>query len=91
VFQTDIHPAAQVGRGVFLDHATRLVVERDVSSLQNVTLGGTGTLLGDCHPKVRKGVIIGAGRRSAAIWRLARTPRSLQGPCYSRRYRLSPP
>jgi len=69
VFQTDIHPAAQIGKGVFLDHATGLVVgetavvEDDVSLLQNVTLGGTGKVAGDRHPKVRKGVIIGAGAK----------------------------
>jgi serine O-acetyltransferase len=69
VFQTDIHPAAQIGAGVFLDHATGLVVgetaviEDDVSLLQNVTLGGTGKHAGDRHPKVRKGTIIGAGAK----------------------------
>ena len=70
VFQTDIHPAARIGRGVFLDHATGLVVgetaviEDDVSILQNVTLGGTGKESGYCHPKVRSGVMIGAVRHS---------------------------
>jgi serine O-acetyltransferase len=69
VFQTDIHPAARIGKGVFIDHATGLVVgetaviEDDVSLLQNVTLGGTGKHGGDRHPKVRKGVIIGAGAK----------------------------
>jgi len=69
VFQTDIHPAARIGAGVFLDHATGLVVgetaviEDDVSLLQNVTLGGTGKQAGDRHPKVRKGTIIGAGAK----------------------------
>jgi len=69
VFQTDIHPAARIGAGVFLDHATGLVVgetaviEDDVSLLQNVTLGGTGKHAGDRHPKVRKGTIIGAGAK----------------------------
>jgi serine O-acetyltransferase len=69
VFQTDIHPAAQIGAGVFVDHATGLVVgetaviEDDVSLLQNVTLGGTGKHAGDRHPKVRKGTIIGAGAK----------------------------
>jgi len=69
VFQTDIHPAARLGAGVFLDHATGLVVgetaviEDDVSLLQNVTLGGTGKQAGDRHPKVRKGTIIGAGAK----------------------------
>lgn len=69
VFQTDIHPAAQLGKGVFLDHATGLVVgetaviEDDVSLLQNVTLGGTGKASGDRHPKIRKGTVIGAGAK----------------------------
>lgn len=69
VFQTDIHPAARFGKGVFLDHATGLVVgetavvEDDVSLLQNVTLGGTGKESGDRHPKVRKGAMVGAGAK----------------------------
>ncbi|HLO77851.1 MAG TPA: serine O-acetyltransferase [Magnetospirillum sp.] len=69
VFQTDIHPAARFGEGIFLDHATGLVVgetavvEDDVSLLQNVTLGGTGKDSGDRHPKVRKGAMIGAGAK----------------------------
>ncbi|NIX76598.1 serine O-acetyltransferase [Microvirga terricola] len=69
VFQTDIHPAAVVGRGIFLDHATGLVVgstavvEDNVSILQNVTLGGTGKERGDRHPKIRHGVLIGAGAK----------------------------
>ncbi len=69
IFQTDIHPAARFGRGIFLDHATGLVVgettivEDDVSLLQGVTLGGTGKDSGDRHPKIRKGVLIGAGAK----------------------------
>ncbi|CCG41116.1 serine O-acetyltransferase [Magnetospirillum molischianum] len=69
VFQTDIHPAARFGRGIFLDHATGLVVgetaqvDDNVSLLQNVTLGGTGKDSGDRHPKVRHGVMIGAGAK----------------------------
>lgn len=69
VFQTDIHPAALIGKGVFLDHATGLVVgstaviEDNVSMLQDVTLGGTGKEMGDRHPKVRHGVLIGAGAK----------------------------
>jgi serine O-acetyltransferase len=68
-FQCDIHPAAQVGRGIFLDHATGLVVgetaviEDDVSMLHDVTLGGTGKEAGDRHPKIRYGVMIGAGAK----------------------------
>jgi serine O-acetyltransferase len=69
VFQTDIHPAARFGQGVFLDHATGLVVgetavvEDEVSLLQNVTLGGTGKDSGDRHPKIRRGAMIGAGAK----------------------------
>ena len=69
VFQTDINPAARIGKGIFLDHATGLVVgqtaiiEDDVSILHGVTLGGTGKASGDRHPKIRRGVLIGAGAK----------------------------
>jgi serine O-acetyltransferase len=69
VFQTDINPAVHIGQGIFLDHATGLVVgetaviEDDVSILQEVTLGGTGKEAGDRHPKIRHGVLIGAGAK----------------------------
>src|ERR1700704_1346959 len=69
VFQTDIHPAAPIGRGIFLDHATGLVVgetaviDDDVSILHGVTLGGTGKDNEDRHPKIRSGVMIGAGAK----------------------------
>ena len=69
VFQTDIHPAARIGRGIFLDHATgsssaqTAVIEDNVSMLQDVTLGGTGKERGDRHPKIRRGVLIGAGAK----------------------------
>ncbi len=69
VFATDINPAAQIGKGIFLDHATALVVgettviEDNVSILQGVTLGGTGKETGDRHPKIRHGVLIGAGAK----------------------------
>lgn len=69
VFQTDINPAAKMGRGIFLDHATGLVVGQtaeigdNVSILQDVTLGGTGKEFGDRHPKIGSGVLIGAGAK----------------------------
>jgi serine O-acetyltransferase len=69
VFQTDINPAVSIGRGIFLDHATGVVIgetaviEDDVSILQEVTLGGTGKEAGDRHPKIRRGVLIGAGAK----------------------------
>jgi serine O-acetyltransferase len=67
VFQVDINPAVRMGKGIFIDHGTGLVIgetaviEDDVSILQNVTLGGTGKETGDRHPKIRRGVLIGAG------------------------------
>ncbi len=66
-FQCDINPAAKIGRGIFLDHATGLVVgetaviDDNVSILHGVTLGGTGKENEDRHPKIRQGVMIGAG------------------------------
>ena len=69
VFQVDIHTAARIGSGVFLDHATGFVmgetalVEDDVSILHDVTLGGTGKENEDRHPKIRRGVMIGAGAK----------------------------
>ncbi|WP_115718952.1 serine O-acetyltransferase [Gallaecimonas mangrovi] len=68
-FAVDIHPAARIGKGIMLDHATGIVigetavVEDDVSILQSVTLGGTGKTCGDRHPKIREGVLIGAGAK----------------------------
>ena len=69
VFGVDIHPAARIGRGLLIDHGTGVVigetsvVEDDVSMLHEVTLGGTGKQSGDRHPKVRRGVLIGAGAK----------------------------
>lgn len=69
VFQTDINPAARIGKGIFLDHATGLVVGEtavigdNVSILHGVTLGGTGKEGSDRHPKIGNGVLIGAGAK----------------------------
>lgn len=69
LFQVDIHPATTIGKGVFIDHATGVVIgetaviEDDVSILQNVTLGGTGKETGDRHPKIRKGALISVGAK----------------------------
>ena len=69
IFAVDIHPAAKIGRGILIDHATSVVigetavVEDYVSMLHEVTLGGTGKEHGDRHPKVRQGVLISAGAK----------------------------
>lgn len=69
VFAVDIHPAAVIGSGVMIDHATGLVigetavVEDCVSIMQSVTLGGTGKESGDRHPKIRCGVLLGPGAK----------------------------
>ena len=69
LFAVDIHPAARIGQGIMLDHATGIVigetavVEDDVSIMQDVTLGGTGKETGDRHPKIRRGVLISLGAK----------------------------
>lgn len=69
VFQVDIHPRVAVGQGIMIDHGTGVVIGETatigdhVSILQNVTLGGTGKEEGDRHPKIRSGVLIGAGAK----------------------------
>jgi len=69
VFAVDIHPGARLGKGILFDHATSVVigetavVDDDFSMLHEVTLGGTGKEGGDRHPKIRRGVMIGAGAK----------------------------
>lgn len=70
VLNIDIHPGATIGRGILLDHATGIVIgetcviEDNVSIMQNVTLGGSSKVKGsDRHPKIRHGVLIGAGAK----------------------------
>ncbi len=69
LFQIDIHPAARIGKGIFFDHGTGIVIGEtavvgdDVSMLHGVTLGGTGAQRGDRHPKIGHGVLLGAGAK----------------------------
>lgn len=66
-FDVDIHPAATMGHGIMMDHATGVVIGQtavignDVSLLHSVTLGSCG---GErCHPKVEDGVLISTGAK----------------------------
>jgi serine O-acetyltransferase len=65
----DIHPAARIGKGIMIDHGHDIVIgetcliDDNVSLMQGVTLGGTGKEQGDRHPKIRRGVLIGAGAK----------------------------
>lgn len=69
VFAVDIHPGAKIGKGIMFDHATSVVigetavVEDEFSMLHEVTLGGSGKEGGDRHPKIGRGVMIGAGAK----------------------------
>lgn len=70
VFSVDIHPAACIGSGIMLDHATGIVIgegviiEDDVSILHSVTLGSTGKNNSkNRHPIIRSKVSIGAGAK----------------------------
>lgn len=69
VFDVDIHPAARIGAGLMVDHATGLVIGEtavvgaNVSILHGVSLGGCGTGAGPRHPQVGEGVLISAGAK----------------------------
>lgn len=68
-FAVDIHPAARIGQGLLVDHACGIVIGEtavvgdNVSILQGVTLGGTGKVSGDRHPKVGDFVLLSAGAK----------------------------
>jgi serine O-acetyltransferase len=68
-FGLDIHPAAIIGQGVMIDHATSVVIGEtavvgdNVSMLHSVTLGGTGKSGIKRHPMICDGVLIGAGAK----------------------------
>lgn len=65
----EIHPAAQIGRRLFIDHGMAVVIGEtaivgdDVTLYQGVTLGGTGKEKGKRHPTIGSGVVIGAGAK----------------------------
>ena len=67
VFNVDIHPAARMGRGILMDHASGVVIGEtavvgdNVSILHHVTLGGSGKATGDRHPKIGDGVLVSVG------------------------------
>jgi serine O-acetyltransferase len=69
ISSVDIHPNASIGKGIMVDHGHDIVigetavVEDNVSIMQGVTLGGTGKESGDRHPKIRHGVLVGAGAK----------------------------
>jgi len=69
IASVDVHPAACIGKGIMIDHGHDIVIgetcviEDNVSIMQGVTLGGTGKESGDRHPKIRRGVLIGAGAK----------------------------
>jgi serine O-acetyltransferase len=66
---TEIHPGAQIGRRLFIDHGMGVVIGEttiigdDVTLYQGVTLGGTGKEHGKRHPTLRNSVIVGSGAR----------------------------
>jgi serine O-acetyltransferase len=65
----EIHPAAEIGRGFFIDHGTGVVIGEtsiignDVTLFQGVTLGGTGKERGKRHPTLGDRVVVGAGAK----------------------------
>jgi serine O-acetyltransferase len=85
IFAVDIHPAAKIGRGIMLDHATGLVVGETAvigdgcSFLHAVTLGGSGKETGDRHPKIGDNVLIGAGAKVLGNIKVGRCSRIAAG------------
>ena len=88
-YGVDIHPAARIGKGILVDHATGIVIGEtatvgdNVSMLHGVTLGGTGKDHGDRHPKVGNGVLIARARNRArkySHWRQRQNRRRFNGP-----------
>jgi len=69
IFSIDIHPAARIGIGIFIDHGHGIVIGEtsvvgdNVSMLHGVTLGGTGKDMGDRHPKIGDNVLLSAGAK----------------------------
>ena len=69
ITKVDIHPAASIGRNVFIDHATGLVIGEtavvgdEVLLYQNVTLGGVSLNKGKRHPTLKNKVVVGAGAK----------------------------
>ena len=65
----EIHPGAQIGQGLFIDHGDGVVIGEtavigdNVTLYQGVTLGGTGKETGKRHPNIGNGVVIGAGAK----------------------------
>ena len=73
VLHVDIHPAAKIGRGILMDHATGIVVGEtavvgdNVSLLHQVTLGGSGTGKGVRHPRVGKWTVVNSCQTPLAL------------------------
>ena len=85
VFGVDIHPGAQIGKGIMIDHAHSIVIGEtaivgdNVSMLHSVTLGGTGKDKGDRHPKIGDGVLLGAGSSILGNIRIGRCSKVASG------------
>lgn len=85
VYGVDIHPNAQIGKGIMIDHAHSIVIGEtavvgdNVSMLHSVTLGGTGKEDGDRHPKIADGVMIGAGAKILGNIHIGRCSRIAAG------------
>lgn len=85
LFGVDVHPNANVGKGIMIDHAHSIVIGEtavvgdNVSMLHSVTLGGTGKEDGDRHPKIGDGVLIGAGAKILGNIRIGERSRIAAG------------
>jgi serine O-acetyltransferase len=81
----EIHPAAKIAGGVFIDHGTGVVIgetaeiEEGVVIYQGVTLGGTGKQTGKRHPTIKKGAMISAGAKVLGPFKIGDNSRVAAG------------
>ena len=77
----EIHPGAQIGKGVFIDHGMGVVIGETAEVgnrcllYQGVTLGGTGKHLGKRHPTLEENVVVGAGAKVLGAIRIGTNTR----------------
>lgn len=92
----EIHPAAKIGSGVFIDHGEGVVigetaeVGNNVVLYQGVTLGGTGKDRGKRHPTIEDGVMISAGAKVLGPFTVGKTQRSARARSYSNPFPQTP-
>ena len=91
----EIHPGATIGKGLFIDHGSGVIIGEttiigdNVTLYQGVTLGGTGKEKGKRHPTLKDNVMVSAGAKILGSFTIGKIPKSAQALWCSRRCRLT--